>query len=289
MIDAAEAPGPLEPLDAHYRVVFCDIWGCLHNGVAAFAPATDCLQRWQDEGRIVILLTNAPRPAALVVSQLERLGINRRQYNAVVTSGDTGLAAARTDYPGQEFHFIGSSEDRDIIAATGIKLTSENRNNPAICTGFRDGHLDDVEHHEAEMRQMLAHDAVMLCLNPDRLVIRGAAAELCAGTLGERYQQMGGTVRFFGKPYAPIYDYAFQAAESLVKGPLAKSEIIAIGDGVHTDLRGAYDFGLDFALITGGIESEKIAKMGVDAFLEEAIAGNLPKSYRPAMIASHLV
>lgn len=283
-----DAPAPLGPLPAHYRVIFCDIWGCLHNGVAAFPGAVQCLRRWQGEGRIVILLTNAPRPAASVVRQLAALGIARSDYNAVITSGDTGLAAARAEYPGQAFHFIGSRADRDIIAAAGMNLTGGGADNPVICTGFHEGYGDDIAHHMPEMRRMLAHDAQMLCLNPDRLVIRGAAAELCAGALGECYQQMGGAVRYFGKPYAPIYDYAVQAAESLVKTPLGKSEIIAIGDGVHTDLQGAYHYGLDFALITGGIEQEKIAQMGAHAFLEEAIADNIPKSYRPAIIASHL-
>lgn len=285
---AGGAIGPLGPLSPHYAVILCDIWGCLHNGVAAFPAAVQSLQRWQDEGRIVILLTNAPRPAESVRKQLDRLGIPARCYNAVVTSGDTGLAAARADYPEQAFHFIGSSADRDIIAETGIKLSSGNPHNPAICTGFHDGYVDDIAHHESEMQQMLIHNAIMLCLNPDRMVIRGTRAELCAGALGERYQQMGGVVRYFGKPYQPIYDYAAQIAEGLIKRPLTKPEIIAIGDGVHTDLQGAYHYGLDFAFITGGIEQEKIAAMGVDAFFEEAIADNLPKGYRPALIASHL-
>ncbi|MBP7951897.1 MAG: TIGR01459 family HAD-type hydrolase [Sphingorhabdus sp.] len=275
-------------LDPRYRVIFCDVWGCLHNGVESFPAAVQRLQHWRDEGRTVILLTNAPRPAPPVAMQLAALGVRDSCYNAIVTSGGAGLAAAVNEFPDQNFHFIGSARDREVITAAGYSLDGDSASKVTICTGFHEGHEDDTAFHDPEFQQMVTNGSIFLCLNPDKMIMRGATPELCAGALAARYEAFGGTVRYFGKPHNPIYAYSHSEASKIIGAPLSKSAILAIGDGVHTDLRGAYNYGLDFAFITGGIEAPKIAEIGIDAFLDEIIAVNRMPGYRPQIIAPSL-
>jgi HAD superfamily hydrolase (TIGR01459 family) len=280
--------GQFENLDSQYRVILCDIWGCLHNGVAALPGAVGRLQHWQSEGLTVILLTNAPRPASAVCAQLTALGIRQDCYNAIVTSGDTGLAAARREFPDQSFNFIGSDADKRIIAATGCRTDGDDESQYTICAGFIDGHKNDVAFHDARLRRLSANGANMLCLNPDKIVVRGDSFELCAGALGERYLELGGKVRYFGKPYTPIYDFALETAASILGTPVDKSAILAVGDGSETDMLGAYNLGVDFAFITGGIEAEKIAALGIDVFLHECVAIHQMADYKPAIMAESL-
>jgi HAD superfamily hydrolase (TIGR01459 family) len=283
-----EISDTFENLNARYRVILCDVWGCLHNGVESSPAAVQRLQNWCNEGRAVILLTNAPRPAPPVAKQLTALGVPSSCYNGIITSGSAGLTVAQAEFSDQRFYFIGSQRDRDIIATAGYPLDGDAASKVTICTGFHEGHEDDVGYHEAEFQEMATNGSILLCLNPDKMIMRGTTPELCAGALGERYEELGGTVRYFGKPHTPIYEYALAEAEKITGTPLTKSEVLAIGDGVYTDLMGAYNYGLDFAFITGGIEAAKIADIGIDAFLDEIIAANRMPGYRPQIIAPSL-
>ncbi len=277
-----------DKLDQKYRVILCDIWGCLHNGVAAYHGAVKRLQLWQEDGRTVILLTNAPRPAAAVSAQLTKLGISQSSYNGIITSGDAGLAWVRREYPGQSFNFIGSNADREVLGPFVSLHSGSDRSNITICTGFHEGHEDDISYHDDELRQLVDNGGILMCLNPDKIVVRGNKAELCAGALGERCSDLGGKVQYFGKPHKPIYDLAFATASTLTNSAVLKSEILAIGDAIETDLVGAYQFGLDFAFITGGIEGEKIAQLGLAAVLDEMIATRGMTGYTPRLIAERL-
>jgi HAD superfamily hydrolase (TIGR01459 family) len=278
----------LDRLDIKYGVILCDIWGCLHNGVEAYQGAVNRLQQWQEEGRTVILLTNAPRPAASVAAQLTRLGISPSCYNGIITSGDAGLAWMGREYPSQSFNFIGSDADREILGPLVALHSGNDRSNITICTGFHEGHEDDISYHDGELRQLAESGGILMCFNPDKVVVRGSKAELCAGALGERCRELGGQVQYFGKPHMPIYDLALATASAISNFAVHKSDILAIGDGMETDLFGAYKFGLDFAFITGGIEGEKIARLGIAAVLDEMIATRQMTGYTPRMIAERL-
>ena len=58
-------------------VVLSDIWGVVHNGLVAFPEACEALHRFRNQGGVVILITNAPRPAELraaAIAQARRRG-----------------------------------------------------------------------------------------------------------------------------------------------------------------------------------------------------------------------
>jgi HAD superfamily hydrolase (TIGR01459 family) len=273
-------------LPGNYRLVLCDIWGCVHDGVTIFPAAEALLREWRRQGRIILLITNAPRPAMAVRAQLGRLGLDPECYDEVITSGDTGLEALRVQGR-RRAGFIGTADDRQALSGSGIELAAGPDGDVVICTGLPED-SQKASDHEIMLQDMKARGARLLCFNPDRIVLRGSVAEPCAGAIAELYAEMGGAVDYFGKPYAPIYDRALEMASGIADRSFERDEVVAVGDSLATDFVGAADAGFAFVFITHGIEGERISTDGIEAVIvrfstERGIA--LPQ---PLAVASHL-
>ncbi len=234
----------LDALDERYRLILCDIWGCVHDGVSLSPGAAARLHQWRREGRTVVLITNAPRTAEAVEQQLARIGLPSDSWNGIATSGEAGIAALKE--LGRPVGFLGTAADRAILEGRGIALVADDFTDLA-CTGL-DEHRSRVDDYAADLERWFARDVLMHCLNPDRLVIRGGVPEACAGALADHYEMLGGRVAWYGKPHEAIYTHAFRLG-----GEPPRDEIIAIGDGLSTDVLGAARQGVDCIFITGGI------------------------------------
>lgn len=243
--------GDLAPI---FRSVVCDVWGVVHNGIAAFRPATDALTRFRDGGGRVVLVTNAPRPASVVIETLDRLGVPRSAYDSVVTSGDTGRAwlAAR---PGTRIFHIGPDRDLPIYFGLDLEFGTAEDCELIACTGLFDDERETPDDYLEDFEELRARGVPMLCLNPDIVVERGERLIWCAGALAERYREAGGETLIMGKPYAPIYRAALEELSRLAGREIKRDEVLAIGDGLDTDVRGAFGQGIDTVFITGGIHA----------------------------------
>lgn len=235
----------LDQLDSRYRVVLCDIWGCIHDGVELYPGAAERLLRWCEEDRTIILITNAPRTADAVESQLAHLGLDRRLWDGIATSGDAGIAALlMAERP---VGFIGTESDREILEGRGVQIAEGDDFDELACAGL-DEHRRTVADYETQIRPLAARDVLMHCLNPDRVVIRGGVPEPCAGAIADRYAELGGRVEYYGKPYPAIYRHAMRLA-----GDPPPGDVVAIGDGLETDILGAARMGFACVYVTGGI------------------------------------
>lgn len=266
-MDDRDRPSALAALPDRYRLILCDIWGCVHDGVRVFPRAAALLERWRGQGRIVLLITNAPRPASAVQAQLDRLALNRSSYDAIVTSGDTGIAALK-ERGLTRVGFIGTLSDRAALEGTGLTLLPGPDGTDVVCTGLPDGTRDPAEEDEV-LAVMLARGARLHCFNPDRVVIRGASLESCAGAIAERYEAMGGTVLWYGKPYPPIYERCLTIAADRAGRPLSAGQVVAVGDSLATDFVGAARAGFDFIFITHGIERGQADELGAPALIRQ--------------------
>ena len=237
----------LDALDERYRLILCDIWGCVHDGVQLYPGAAERVQQWRRDGRTVILITNAPRTAEAVEQQLGRIGLPRDAWDGIATSGEAGISALKE--LGKPVGFLGTREDRAILESRGVAIAPNGRFTDLACTG-----LDEQRRHEedyaGELVDWAADDVLMHCLNPDRMVIRGGVPEACAGALADIYDALGGRVAWYGKPHSAIYDHALHLA-----GDPAPGAVLAIGDGLHTDVLGAARMGFDCVFVTGGIHA----------------------------------
>lgn len=261
----------LADLTGRYDAVFCDLWGCLHNGKAAFPAAVAALQNFRTTGGKVVLLTNAPRPKSSVIKQLDGLGVPRDAYDLVVTSGDAAQMGMLSGAVGRKVHFIGApkdevfftdfAEDLATYAATQppITLVPLNEAEGIVCTGLFDDLTETPDTYRATLLMAKTLGLPMLCANPDIVVDLGDTRLYCAGALAQAYEQMGGTALYFGKPHPPIYDLARRRLAEA--GVQADPQILCIGDGISTDIQGGGSEGLDTLFITGGLEA---AQFGTD-------------------------
>ena len=248
----------LREISDRYDAILCDIWGVLHNGVTSFAEASNCLASFRNRGGIVVLLTNAPRPSAIIGRQLLKLGVLRDAFDAIVTSGDVSgqLIADRIDDP--VLH-IGPARDLPLFEAvekavarrpTLVQLEDASY---AVCTGLRDDSVETLQDYETELSALAVRSMTLLCANPDLVIHRGDALVYCAGALARRYEELGGSVIYAGKPYPPIYRRAMDLAVLARGAPIDTRRVLAIGDAMMTDIAGATDAGFDALFITGGI------------------------------------
>ena len=237
----------LDALDPKYQLILCDVWGVVHDGVNLYPGATERLRQWRNEGRCVALITNAPRTAEAVEQQLERIGLPRDAYDFVITSGEAGIQALKA--LGRAVGFVGTAGDRAILEGRGVQIAEDEAFADLACTGVT-AERPEPSDYRPDLERWAGRSVTMHCLNPDRLVIRGGFPEACAGAIADLYEALGGKVIWYGKPHDAIYRHALHQA-----GDPAPSKVLAVGDGLQTDILGAARMGFDAVFVTGGIHA----------------------------------
>lgn len=244
-------------LAAGYDVVLCDVWGVVHDGVAAFPEACDALARYRAGGGTVILITNAPRTGESVARQLDGFGVPRAAYDGVVSSGDVTreVVAHRR---GQSLFHLGPQRDISIFSGLDVHFAPVESADYVVCSGPFNDEVETAEDYRDLLGIMRARSLFMVCGNPDVVVERGDKLVYCAGAIADLYASLGGEVLYAGKPHRPIYDNAMRKAESRRGSPIALPRVLAIGDSLRTDLKGAAALGIDCLFVTAGIHAEEL-------------------------------
>jgi HAD superfamily hydrolase (TIGR01459 family) len=237
------------------EVVLSDIWGVVHNGLESFPEACAALHTYRQQGGVVILITNAPRPADSVQRQLRKLGVADETYDAIVSSGDLTRHFV-ADHPGKKLYWVGPERDSSIHRGLDPVMSELDAADYIICTGLFDDETESAEDYRPMLTKALARQAPLICANPDIVVERGDRLIYCAGAIAELYRELGGEVVFYGKPHRPIYERAMALAAERRGHPAELRQVLAIGDSVRTDLAGAHGFGIDCLFVTRGIHSE---------------------------------
>lgn len=253
----------LAEIASRYDVILCDVWGVVHDGSTAFGPALAALTRFRAQGGMVALITNSPAPSRIVRDQLDQLGAPRDAYDAVVSSGDVtvSLLLARA---GQSLFHIGAAEETglfdEVATITGAAPRQAGIESAdfILCTGFIDFWREKPEEYDARLKRIYERGLDFLCANPDLVVEVDGALAYCAGAIAERYERLGGNVIQAGKPFAPIYDQALALAAATRGAAPDHSRVLAIGDAMRTDIKGAAAQGLDSLFVTSGIHREEL-------------------------------
>jgi len=244
-----------------YDVLLCDIWGVVHNGIAAFPDACDVLARFRKKGGAVILITNAPRAGANVQRILDRFAVPHDAYDAIMSSGDVTHGIVETRLNQRVFH-LGPERDLSIFAGLDVTFAPAETADYVVCSGLFDDTRETPEDYRELLTAMRARSLFMVCANPDIVVERGDELVYCAGAIADAYAEIGGEVLYCGKPYAPIYEAALGKAAALRGGPSPLARVLAIGDSVRTDLKGAALFGLDCLFVVSGLHADEAGGRG---------------------------
>ncbi|MEX3316766.1 TIGR01459 family HAD-type hydrolase [Sulfitobacter sp. PS-8MA] len=254
----------LSAVSDQYDALFVDLWGCVHDGRKALPDAVAALQAYRQTGGKVVLVTNSPRPRGGVEKQLQQFGVPQDAWDSIATSGDSARSAMFRGVVGEKVWFIGHPGERKFFEPLAIlenpvevETVPLDHAEGIVCTGPVDP-MAEPKAMRPEFEQAIARGLKLLCANPDIVVDRGEVREWCAGALAALYTEMGGESLYFGKPHAPIYDLARRRLAAL-EVDIPDNRILAIGDGILTDVKGAMDEGIDSLFITGGLAAAETA------------------------------
>ena len=228
----------LSAIAGPYDVLLCDIWGVIHNGREAFPGPCAALSRWRAERGPVVLISNSPRPAPEVAVQMDELGVPRTAWSALVTSGDATRVELAKRAPGPAFP-IGPERVAPLYEGLGLVFSDLEGAAFVSCTGPNNDEVETPEDYRAVLSRAAERGLEMVCANPDIVVQRGDRLIPCGGALAALYETLGGRAILAGKPHAPIYDLALAEARSIVARPLDCARVLAIGDGLATDVAGS--------------------------------------------------
>src|SRR3954453_1164765 len=260
---AAHPISGLSQIAWRYDVILCDVWGVVHNGMAHYPEAVGALARFRERGGTVVLITNAPRPASGIERMLRRLEVPQNAYDAIVSSGDVtvSLMLERGD---KAPHHVGPPRDNSLFREVAERSGRPDPRVPfeaadyVVCTGLLDDVHDRLEDYDPLLKRMRSKQMEFICANPDIVVDSGERLIYCAGAMAERYTALGGPVIQAGKPYPEIYKRAIEAAKDARRAAGEQPRVLAIGDGLATDLKGAIDAGIDMLFVSSGIHRDKL-------------------------------
>jgi HAD superfamily hydrolase (TIGR01459 family) len=254
------------PLLARYDVALCDVWGVVHDGAVAYEEAGEALDRFRRNGGTVILVSNAPFRAARVAKVIADKGVRPQTWDAIISSGD--IAARKVADEGYaHVHCIGPERrDGPFFDSLPARRAGLEQADAIVCSGLVDDRRETAEDYRALLQRALARRLPLVCANPDLVVDVGPARLPCAGAIAALYEEMGGSVFWAGKPHEAAYETALAKAEELRGEPVARSQVLAIGDALRTDLAAANGAGVDALFIAGGIHREDVISDGrIDA------------------------
>lgn len=269
-----------------YDAFVLDVWGVIHDGVRLYPGVVDTLDRLSAAGKPFVMLTNAPRRSSAVADQMTGMGMPEAYCARILSSGEAAFLdmKERTDpfYAGvgDRFIHIGPARDRGLFDGLDWSETGRLADADLIVNTGPWEDDETVADYEDRLAEAAGLGLPMICANPDLEVVRGGRRIVCAGALAVRYEELGGAVRWFGKPKAEIYDYCFREL-----GAVDRARIAAVGDSFRTDLAGARNAGLDAILVVGGIHADELGGVPPDAAALAALSarwGVTPAASIPA-------
>ena len=244
----------LKSIIDNYDFYFIDLWGVIHNGIELHKKAIEVLAEITKAKKNYVLLTNAPRPNSTVKTFLEKIGLDKVMREKVYTSGQAALSYLKANHSNQKFFHVGPPRDFDLfLNFRDKKIENIEKCDYLLCTGLFDQHDKDLDYYKNLLISSVSKK--MICTNPDLIVDRGKKREYCAGSVAKIFESLGGNVIYFGKPYPEVYN---QSTDNKNK------KILAIGDNLNTDIKGANLLDYDSMIITNGIHKEEINRDGIE-------------------------
>ena len=242
----------------NYDTFVIDLWGVMHNGVILNSKAVEAVDQLKNNSKKVVFLSNAPRPSSKVINFLLKMNLDKKYLSNVMTSGEAAMHAINQNKFGKTFFHLGPPRDTSLFEKQKDNKTEINKCDFILCTGLFDKYEDDLNYYKKFLENQISKKLV--CTNPDLTVHRGNIEELCAGSVAKVFEELGGKVIYYGKPYKEVYNNCFEKSE----------RVLAIGDNLRTDIKGANNLNVDSIFITEGVHREEYSNItNLDALLKK--------------------
>ena len=258
----------LSPLCERYDAFLVDQFGVLMDGAGAYPFAPPALAELARRGKTVLLLSNSGKRAEANRARLDRFGFPRAHYFDVLTSGET--AYLRADRSAAPVYLLSSDDTSDPLAGLGLARTQDPRAARRVWIAGARPQTMSLEDYAALLRPAVAAGASAVCANPDMISLTAEGPRFGPGRVARLYEDLGGEVEWFGKPYPAIY------AEALRRlAPLPPGRVLCVGDSPAHDILGGRRAGLATALVRTGIHAGEAE----DAVLARAETLGAPPDY----------
>ena len=248
----------LSEIFINYDTFVIDLWGVMHNGIKLNSKAVEVIDHLEKNSKKVVFLSNAPRPSSKVISFLIKMNMDKKFLKNVMTSGEAAMHAINQNKYGKSFFHLGPPRDISVFEKVKGDKTGIENCDFILCTGLFDEYENDLNYYETLLKNHV--NKKLICTNPDLTVHRGNIEELCAGTIAKIFERLGGEVIYFGKPYKEVYEMCISKNE----------KVLAIGDNLRTDIKGANNLSIDCLFISEGVHREEYKKTSeLDALLKK--------------------
>ena len=244
----------LSQIQSKYDAFFIDLWGVVHNGIELYPGAIDVLKNLNKLSKRFVLISNAPRPSKTVEKYLLNLKMDKAFLKNIFTSGEAALYALKKNIYGKKFYHLGPKRDEDLIKEFKLNKVDLNKCDFILCTGLLDNEEKSLDYYKHLLENYSG--TKMVCTNPDLIVHRGSTSEYCAGSVAAVFEKLGGKVIYFGKPYKEIYNFCTKKNEN----------VLAIGDNIRTDIKGANNMNFDSLFITNGIHKNEFLNSKIENY-----------------------
>ena len=244
----------LSQIQSKYDAFFIDLWGVMHNGIKLYPEAIEVLENLQKLNKRFVLMSNAPRSSKKVENFLLNLKMNKTFTKNIFTSGEAAIKSIQKNIYGKKFYHLGPERDNSLFE--GLEKNKRNLEEAdfIVCTGFLEKEEDSLSFYKNLLKKYIG--LKMICTNPDLIVHRGPKKEYCAGTLAAIFQELGGEVIYFGKPYPEIYKFCTNKNE----------KVLVVGDNIRTDIKGANNMKFDSLFITDGIHRNEFMNLTFEKY-----------------------
>ena len=235
----------LSDIYKNYDTFVIDLWGVIHNGMSLNLKAIEAIKQLKNKSKKIVFLSNAPRPSSKVVNFLLKMNMDKKYLSNVMTSGEAAMYAINRNQFGKTFYHLGPPRDTSVFDKVKGNKTDLKSCDFILCTGLFDEHENDLEYYKYLLKKYISKKLV--CTNPDLTVHRGNLEELCAGSVAKVFEELGGEVVYFGKPYKEVYKMCFNSNE----------KVLAVGDNLRTDIKGANNLNIDCIFISDGVHRDE--------------------------------
>ena len=248
----------LSEIYKNYDTFVIDLWGVVHNGMMLNPKAIEAIEQLENNSKKIVFLSNAPRPSSKVINFLLKMNMNKKYLSNVMTSGEAAMHAINKNEFGKKFYHLGPPRDTSVFEKVKDNQVDLESCDFILCTGLFDDRDDDLEYYKNYLKKYTSKKLV--CTNPDLTVHKGNVEELCAGSVAKIFEELGGEVVYFGKPYEEVYKLCFNSNE----------KVLAVGDNLRTDIKGANNLNLDCIFISNGVHRDEYEKTSeIDELLKK--------------------